>query len=135
MTSKMDPPSGDDNRPDRRAFFRKLGKWSLIVAGGVAAEETGRRTTRAAESEVPAVEDTYCDIAPGAYSDSIASWTNAGGSDEPWANSGGTDEPWANSGGWNDYSDAWSNYSDSWGAWHDAYHDIWSAWANWMNSW
>lgn len=117
LATPSDPPSAESASVDRRLFFKRLGRWSLVVASAVVGVETLRSSSaRAAGEEGEGEGDAYCDIAP-------AEWSNA--SEPSWDNASWDNNAWDKYSKYSDYSDAWSK----------AWSDSWNLWAAWSDSW
>lgn len=112
-----EPGEGGD---DRRQFFKRLGRWSLVVATAAAGiESLEASATAAAAAEEGGETDGYCDMAP-------QEWSNAAtpGDDTTWDNNAWSNTPWSNN--------AWDNHNDysKWTAYSDSWVDTWGAWSN-----
>ena len=106
--------------PDRRQFFRSLGRWSLVVASAVAGVETLKSSSASAEEgEGEGEVQGYCDIAPSEWSNASEAWENVSWDNNAWDNYSWDNNSWDNH---SDYS-KWTAYSDSW-------VDTWGAWSN-----
>ena len=118
-----DGPSADEaESPDRRKFFKSLGRWSLVVASAVAGVETLKSSSAKAEEgegEWEGEVEGYCDIAPAEWSNATEAWDNASWDNNSWDNNSWDNNSWDN---YSDYS-KWTAYSDSW-------VDTWGAWSN-----